>query len=184
MAQKINDYYLKQWQKPIISFFDYLPIKYEATEKEWQIRQLIWDFKDGRRSGKVAELVARQIRAQFGSLCDTITFACIPACTAVANAIRYEEFAEEVCHLTGATNAYKAITIEGERLAVHENQNGKNIESVHIIKFNRDFFNGKKVLLFDDIITRGFSYARFACEIENFGAEVLGGYFLGRTLLK
>ena len=130
MAQKINDYYLKQWQKPIISFFDYLPIKYEA------------------------------------------------------NAIRYEEFAEEVCRLTGATNAYKAITIEGERLAVHENQNGKNIESVHIIKFNRDFFNGKKVLLFDDIITRGFSYARFACEIENFGAEVLGGYFLGRTLLK
>lgn len=106
-------------------FFDYLPIKYEATEKEWQIRQLIWDFKDGRRSGKVAELVARQIRAQFGSLCDTITFACIPACTAVANAIRYEEFAEEVCRLTGATNAYKAITIEGERLAVHENQNGK-----------------------------------------------------------
>lgn len=106
------------------------------------------------------------------------------ACTAVANAIRYEEFAEEVCRLTGATNAYKAITIEGERLAVHENQNGKNIESVHIIKFNRDFFNGKKVLLFDDIITRGFSYARFACEIENFGAEVLGGYFLGRTLLK
>lgn len=101
MAQKINDYYLKQWQKPIISFFDYLPIKYEATEKEWQIRQLIWDFKDGRRSGKVAELVARQIRAQFGSLCDTITFACIPACTAVANAIRYEEFAEEVCRLTG-----------------------------------------------------------------------------------
>lgn len=144
MAQKINDYYLKQWQKPIISFFDYLPIKYEATEKEWQIRQLIWDFKDGRRSGKVAELVARQIRAQFGSLCDTITFACIPACTAVANAIRYEEFAEEVCRLTGATNAYKAITIEGERLAVHENQNGKNIESVHIIKFNRDFFNGKR----------------------------------------
>ena len=63
-------------------------------------------------------------------------------------------------------------------------QNEKNIESVHIIKFNRDFFNGKKVLLFDDIITRGFSYARFACEIENFGAEVLGGYFLGRTLLK
>ncbi len=77
-------------------------------------------------------------------LCDTITFACIPACTAVANAIRYEEFAEEVCRLTGATNAYKAITIEGERLAVHENQNGKNIESVHIIKFNRDFFNGKR----------------------------------------
>lgn len=184
MAQKVNEDFMKQWQKPIISFFDYLPVKYEATEKEWQIRQLIWDFKDGKRSRKVAELVAKEIRMQFGCLCNTITFACIPASTAKANTIRYEEFAEEVCRLTGATNAYKAITIEGERLAIHENKSRKSIESVHIIKFNREFFNGKKVLLFDDVITRGFSYARFACEIENFGAEVLGGYFLGRTLLR
>ena len=186
MAAKRNipEAWKNQWSKFMFNFFDYLPTKYEANKREWSIRRMIWDFKDGRRSGKVAELVARQIRAQFGSLCDTITFACIPACTAVANAIRYEEFAEEVCRLTGATNAYKAITIEGERLAVHENQNGKNIESVYIIKFNRDFFNGKKVLLFDDIITRGFSYARFACALEAFGASVLGGFFLGRTLLK
>lgn len=184
MAQKINDYFLAQWQKPMISFFDYLPMKYEATKKEWQVRQLIWDFKDGKRSRKVAELVAKQIRQQFGSLCDTITFACIPASTAESNAIRYEEFAEEVCRLTGATNAYKAIAIEGERLAIHESKSGKTVESVHIIKFNKEFFNGKKVVLFDDIITRGFSYARFACEIENFGAEVLGGYFLGKTLMK
>jgi orotate phosphoribosyltransferase len=46
------------------------------------------------------------------------------------------------------------------------------------------FFNGKRVVLFDDVITRGFSYARFACELESFGAEVVGGYFLGRTLFR
>ena len=45
-------------------------------------------------------------------------------------------------------------------------------------------FKGTQVLIFDDVITRGFSYARFACALEAFGASVLGGFFLGRTLLK
>lgn len=45
------------------------------------------------------------------------------------------------------------------------------------------FFKGKKCLVFDDILTQGHSYARFACALETLGAEVLGGYFLGKTIL-
>ena len=182
MAQKINEQFQSQWQKPMFSFFDYLPTKYDASKDEWKVRKLIWDFKQGKRSSKVAKLVASQIRKQFGSTCDTLTFACIPASSAEANALRYEEFAEEVCRLTGAQNAYKAIKVEGERLAIHETKCGKSITTVNTISFDKEFFNGKRVVLFDDVITRGFSYARFACELEYFGAEVLGGYFLGRTL--
>lgn len=184
MAQMINDSFKEQWNKFMITFFDYLPTKYEATKKEWATRQLIWDFKDGKRSKEIAEIVAKQVRKQFGEFCDTLTFACIPASTPEANAKRYEEFCEEVCRLTGMTNAYHAVTIEGERLAIHETKCSKSLQTVHIIKFNREFFNGKKVILFDDIVTRGFSYARFACELEQFGAEVLGGYFLAKTLMK
>lgn len=182
MAQKINEQFQSQWQKPMFSFFDYLPTKYDANKEEWKVRKLIWDFKQGKRSSKVAKLVASQIRKQFGSTCDTLTFVCIPASNAEANALRYEEFAEEVCRLTGAQNAYKAIKVEGERLAIHETKCGKSITTVNTISFDKEFFNGKRVVLFDDVITRGFSYARFACELEYFGAEVLGGYFLGRTL--
>lgn len=36
---------------------------------------------------------------------------------------------------------------------------------------------------FDDVLTQGYSYARFACALEKMGAAVLGGYFLGKTIL-
>lgn len=184
MAQMVNEAFMKQWQKFMVSFFDYLPVKYEANKEEWKVRKLVWDFKDGKRSLQIAKMVATHIRKQFGECCEILTFACVPASTAEANAIRYDEFAAEVCRLTGMTNAYKAITVEGERLAIHETKCSKSLGKVHVVKFDHEFFNGKKVLVFDDIVTKGFSYACFACELESFGAEVLGGYFLGRTLLK
>lgn len=182
MAQQINEQFKAQWEKPLFTFYDYLPTKYEASKEEWKVRKLIWDFKDGKRSEKVAKLVAKQMRKQFGSTCDSLTFVCIPASTPEANTLRYEEFANEVCRLTGAQNAFNFIRVEGERLAIHETKCGKSITTAHFIDMDREFFNGKRVVIFDDVITRGFSYARFACELEYFGAEVLGGYFLGRTL--
>ena len=166
MAAKRNipEAWKQQWSKFMFNFFDYLPTKYEANKREWAIRKMIWDFKDGKRSVSVAELVAKKIREQFGADCENVTFVCIPASSAEKNEIRYKVFSEEVARLTGCSNAYKAITVEGGRI-----DNG--------------FFNGKKVLLFDDILTQGHSYARFACALEKMGAEVLGGYFLGKTIL-
>ena len=45
-------------------------------------------------------------------------------------------------------------------------------------------FKGKKVIVFDDILTKGFAYAIFANKIEKLGAEVLGGLFIGKTVYK
>ncbi len=180
----VTEEYKKQWSKFMFSFFDYLPTKYEATQKEWAIRQMIWDFKNGKRSQSVAEMVARKIRQQFGANTGNIVFACIPASNEPANKLRYETFSEEVCRLAGTVNAYKAITIEGERLAIHESKGSKFVNNVQVISFDKSFFKSKRVLVFDDIVTQGFSYARFACVIESFGAEVVGGCFLGRTLMK
>jgi predicted amidophosphoribosyltransferase len=53
---------------------------------------------------------------------------------------------------------------------------------VQVINFDKEFFKDKKVLVFDDVITRGYSYARFACHLESFGASVIGGMFLAKTL--
>lgn len=184
MAQKINEAFMKQWRKFMVSFFDYLPVKYEANKEEWKVRKLVWDFKDGKRSLQVAEMVARKIRLQFGAMTGDIVFCCIPASTPQKNELRYKAFADEVCRLAGTVNGYNYVGIEGKRLAVHEKNQGKSVKNVQVIRFNESFFMGKKVLVFDDVLTRGFSYACFACELENFGAEVLGGYFLGRTLLK
>ena len=50
MAQQINEQFKAQWEKPMFTFFDYLPTKYEANKDEWKVRKLIWDFKEGKRS--------------------------------------------------------------------------------------------------------------------------------------
>lgn len=179
-----NEKYREQWSKFMYYFFDYLPTKYEANNKEWDIRNLIWDFKDGKRNIMVAEIVARKLRLQFGAKTNEIVFCCIPASTPSRNEQRYKSFSTEVCRLAGTINAYEHVGLEGTRLAVHEKNNGKSIECVEIIRFDKSFFDNKKVLIFDDVLTRGFSYACFACTLESFGASVLGGYFLGRTLLR
>ena len=55
---------------------------------------------------------------------------------------------------------------------------------VQVIDCDEAFFRNKSCLLFDDIITQGVSYANFANLLERFGANVLGGFFLGKTYYK
>lgn len=95
MAAKRNipEAWKQQWSKFMFNFFDYLPTKYEANKREWAIRKMIWDFKDGKRSVSVAELIAKKLRSQFGADCENVTFVCVPASSAEKNEIRYKVFA-------------------------------------------------------------------------------------------
>ena len=72
------------------------------------------------------------------------------------------------------------------RKAVHEHCRGKKQEEIRpqIIDFDIPFFKGKEVCVFDDVVTTGRSYARFANLLEENGANVVGGMFLGKTFYK
>ena len=95
--------------------------------------------------------------------------------------MRYEQFAQEVCKATQMANAYKHIKVEGERLAIHEHKVCKTLSKVQVLKFNRRFFNGRKVIIFDDVITKGKSFATMVEYLEEMGAVVVGGIFLAAT---
>lgn len=95
--------------------------------------------------------------------------------------MRYEQFAAEVCRMTQMANAYKHIKVEGERLAIHEHKVSKTISKVQVLKFNSRFFNGRKVVIFDDVITKGTSFATMVDYLEELGATVVGGIFLAAT---
>lgn len=174
----------RQWSKLMYAFFDYLPTRYrQVSPHDWNVRRLIWGFKEGRNSLQVARLVADKMKRTFGKEAENIVFCCIPASSGAKNEIRYRDFSAEVCRLTGAVNAYDHIKVSGERLAIHESKSGKRVQNVQTVDFDTDFFRGKRILVFDDVLTLGFSYARFACRLETFGASVVGAFFLGRTLL-
>ena len=49
------------------AFYDYLPMQYKnASARDWQIRHLVWDFKDGSDYESVAEITACAGERLFG----------------------------------------------------------------------------------------------------------------------
>lgn len=178
---------LKQLRKIKVHFLKYYPVRIKNVGLKEQIaRQIIWDFKDGKAFENVAQMAAYHLNEQFGEQVKDIVFCCIPASSPQKNEIRYKDFSARVCELSGAVNGYDHIRVQSERLAVHEHRRDKekNISMVQVIDFDEVFFKNKSCLLFDDIITKGVSYSNFANLLEQFGANVLGGFFLGKTFYK
>lgn len=175
----------KQWRKMMFSFFSYQSTKCRtATKDEWRVRKIIWNFKDGKSFYNVAYLVANKLIQLYGEEAKNIIFACVPASNADKNERRYKEFSSLVCKICGTINAFDHIRVCGEKSAEHDNVGKNDLLNKQVIEFDREFFNGKKVVVFDDILTKGFAYAIFANKIEKLGAEVLGGLFLGKTVYK
>lgn len=46
---------------------------------------------------------------------------------------------------------------------------------------DREYFSGKKVIIFDDVVTSGATAREFANELAECGAQVMGAMFLART---
>lgn len=186
MAKTIDIELQKQLDKPQTWFCKYFPSRIRNVgDKEKADRQLVYDFKDGRAYEEVAQRTAAQMVASYGEKCSHIVFSPVPASTYTKNELRYKAFCQRVCELTGAINGYDYVSVSGERLTIHENRKAeKEVRKVNIIEFDAAFFNGKSVIVFDDVITKGLSYATYASQLERLGANVLGGMFLARTHYK
>lgn len=162
--------------------YTYIPTSVEATGQAWGIRKKVWKFKDGdvNTSSEAAQWVSRTLDENLPGLEDC-TLVCIPASTQERTCMRYEQFAGEVCKATGMANAYKHIKVEGDRLALHEHKVCKSISKVSVLKFDAKFFNGRKVVIFDDVITKGSSLANMVEHLESLGATVVAAVFLAVT---
>lgn len=186
MAKATDENIQRQLDKPQTWFCKYFPARIRNVgEKEIADRQLVFDFKDGRAYEEVAQRTAASMLTAYGAACADIVFSPVPASTQAKNELRYKAFCERVCELTGAINGYWHVSLSGERLTVHDNRKSeKEVRNVNVIEFDNDFFNGKRVLVFDDVITKGLSYAMYANQLESMGANVIGGVFLARTHYK
>jgi len=186
MAKTIDIELQKQLDKPQTWFCKYFPVRIRNVgEREKADRQLVFDFKDGRAYEEVARRTAAAMTERYGASCADIVFSPVPASTREKNEVRYKAFCQRVCELTGAVNGYEHVSVSGERLSIHENRKAeKEIRKVNIVEFDSAFFNGKLVVVFDDVISKGLSYATYAHQLESLGANVLGGLFLARTHYK
>lgn len=184
--KRMRAIYDEKWDgRLLVHYFDYVPARYKYISLPLEsARNAIWDFKDGRHQSGVALHTAKLIKSTFGKQAEDLTFVCIPASTPEKNEKRYKEFSKLVCAMSGTANAYRHITIEGERMAVHERGRSKQQTGSQEIVLDEDFFAGRRCLLFDDVITSGRSLSTFTRKLEQTGAEVIGAFCMGKTLTK
>ena len=159
MAKTIDIELQKQLDKPQAWFCKYFPARIRnVSEREIADRKLVFDFKDGRAYGEVAQRTAADMTERYVTSCTNIVFSPVPASTDKKNEIRYKAFCQRVCELTGAINGYDYVSVSGERLTIHENRKAeKEVRKVNVIEFDSAFFNGRSVVVFDDVITKGLS---------------------------
>ena len=163
---------------PHYFFYYYYPTRFTNVSADSQeARRLVYQFKDGVDHSRVKDLVVSKIRSSFSSNdISKLCFACIPASTRVVNQSRYEDFSREVSQILGMADAYNYIRITKEKTPAHLG----GMDSAEYL-FDRAFFNGKFVILFDDIVTKGGSVGSMKQELEALGATVICVISIGRT---
>ena len=158
-------------------FYYYYPTRFDnITEFDWNVRYLIWDFKDGKKHDEVCKMLTTKLKRVYGEALDLLTFVCIPASTCEVNHKRYCSFMADVCNATGMENGYDHITIKTEKDPAH-----KGGTSVAEYAYNKEFFNGRQIILFDDVVTRGRSLAKMKMELEGVGAHIVAALSIGHT---
>ena len=171
-------------------FYDYYPYgvyKDYASSSMWDTWKTVWHFKNDpsknvssieHRSAlhKVVDLVEGTLRSTFGSKTEYLTLVCLTASTQRKTELRFKEFADRVCSDLKMTNAFPYINVAADGSAKHEGGTGVGGKT-----YNRAFFNGKSVVLFDDVRTSGSSLEQERRNLESLGAKVICAITIAQT---
>lgn len=192
------------WMQPrrstvhCFSLYYYYPVNcsWSASEEEWDIRNLIWDFKANpnrpqseseikRRHEEALEEIMPDLKKVlnhfFGNNKRNLTLVCIPSSKKIVTERRYKEFSKRLCNETGMINGYDYITIVKDGMSKRDPQNTTGYSIQPEISIDETFFRERLIVLFDDVITTGSSMERLKRLLESAGATVLGGLSIGKT---
>lgn len=157
---------------------------FELSNEEWENRDLIVNFKGNSELTteidhqaalqKAINMVTEMLKDVFGNETQEFTLACVPASLEAHTERRFKVFSQKVCEATGMQNAYSAFSYTHQT-----DEDGDQIDTLHI---DPEFFKGKRVVIFDDIIASGGSVAKFADTLTKLGAEVVAAIALGKKI--
>lgn len=158
---------------------EYLPTRYLANESEWDNRRAVWNFKDGCCSSSIInDMVERVERIVCSSKSDYV-ICFIPASTRSKTTTRFSAVARRLSERTGVEATLSAITKPFDSLPEHVS--GKSDNPTDGFCFDTSVFRGKKVILVDDVITRGRTFVHTAEKLLAHGAVSVVGLFVAKT---
>ena len=164
----------------------YYPKRYyndsDLSEAEVEFRRIVWEFKDGLNYDFIAEALSEGIDeiTEIANI-DEWTLCCIPASTALKTQIKFKNFCDEFCRITNINNGFGYISNREDLKA--QNLEWNSINLVAELNFSKKL-NGRKVLLFDDIIARGETFLQIAEHLKRIGVTEVVGMMIGKTTYK
>lgn len=169
-----------------INFYEYLPQRFAATSEQIvKVRNLIYNFKSGRKEAAnfAADLIVRLLWNWYGHKCNEYTIVCVPASSNAEYRHRFSYFSHVVACRCQQDNAMQHIQILGKREALHRTANHvvQDNGNYHVV-FDKEFFAGRKVIIFDDLVTTGTTAENFAALLQETGAEVMGALFIAKSV--
>jgi len=160
---------------------EYLPTRYEADDIEWANRRAVWNFKDGNCSPSVLNDLVECIDRIVGNESTYDYVICfIPASTRSKTRNRYSSVARQLSNRTGVEATLAAITKDNDSESGYIS--GKSDDPADDFSFDSDYFRGKKVILIDDVITRGRTFSSTARRLISNGASSVVGLFVAKTV--
>ena len=195
---------VSSWPQPrrssieYFSLYNYYPTTcdWDASESEWNIRNLIWDFKAKPHNYQSTEEIIRRhrnsvdivlpelckvLRHFFGNKVPKLTLVPVLASTRIVSDRRYADILERICNEMDMYNGYLHVKITKEGISKNDPTNNTGHSIPPEVEYEQNFFKDKYVILFDDVITSGASMERCKCLLEASGATVIGGLSIGKT---
>lgn len=168
-------------------YYSYADNKDTASQSIRDTWRTIWHFKNDPDKNvsdsdhkqalcTVTKLVEDALRSAFGTKTEYLTLVCLTASTRRKTEMRYNDFAEIVCKDLNMTNAYPHIRVTEDGNAKHDGGDGS-----HRVYYDSYFFNGKYVVLFDDVRTTGNSLEQERQTLEGLGAKVICAVTIAQT---
>ena len=158
---------------------EYLPVRYQANAQQLADRQTCYNFKDGYLNDEVKSGFLNKIQEITNGEKTGWAICFIPASTKSKTQIRYKKLAEAI-QASGYKVAIDAIYNEHDHEAGH--LTGKTGNPIEGFGFNTSGIAGKKIIVIDDIITRGKTFQMVAEKLMAMGATTVTGLFLAKTI--
>jgi len=165
------------------AIYDYVPRRMadKATFRQQDINRRILDFKEGRNYATRWAANVFAYTLSHVDLSDTVLVS-IPAHCQASHARRYKRFLQLLSKQCNAINGYSYITVKKSRECVHTTKQYDWCNShAEYIDIDYEFFQGKKVVVIDDICTSCTTANSFITFLQNAGADVCMALFLAKT---
>jgi hypoxanthine-guanine phosphoribosyltransferase len=160
---------------------EYIPSRYIGlSQKQLQDRETVYAFKKGNLSESVKKLFLSKVREIVSGNSSDWVICFIPASTKFKTEIRYNNLASYLSRELGCPAYVDAIVKTTDSPSGHISGKSNNPTEDFVVK--SEYLRKKRVILIDDVITRGKTFDDTADLIMSSGAVSVRGLFLSKTI--